>query len=88
MSRWLIRIGVFCLVLGLLLASPLTDLMPIRGFGFTVASGNYRVIPADNGLDHTSIALAAAGCLLLCPGLLARRRARQLKPRAPIHNPR
>jgi hypothetical protein len=75
MSRWRIRIGVFCLVLGILLASPLTDLMPVNGFSFTVASAHYRVIPADNGLDHASIALAAAGCLLLCAGLITKRRA-------------
>jgi len=75
MSRWLIRIAVFCLVLSLLLASLLTDLMPVDGFGFTVASGHYRGIPADNGLDYASIALAAAGCLLLCAGLIMKRRA-------------
>jgi len=75
MSRWLIRIGILCLVPGILLALPLTDLMPVGGFGFTVAGGHYRVIPAENGLNHGSIALAAAGCLLLCAGLITRRRA-------------
>lgn len=77
MSRWLIRIGVSCLILGILLASPLTDLMPVGGFGFArPAAGYIRVIPAENSLDHASIALAAAGCLLLCAGLITKRRPR------------
>lgn len=48
--------------------------MPVGGFSFTAAPGHYRVVPPESDWDHMSIALAATGCILLCTGLLTRRR--------------
>ena len=77
MSRWLIRIGVFFLVVGMLLLSPLTDLMPADA-GFTTRPADpshVRIVPTEDG-DNGGMALAVLGAALLGAGLLARRRGR------------
>jgi hypothetical protein len=77
MSRWLIRIGVFCLVLGLLLVSPLADLMPVDLSGFIgrgpEGPAHFRVTPAEEGPGHAGVALVGIGFVLFCAGLIARR---------------
>jgi hypothetical protein len=79
MSRGLIRIGVFCLVLGSVFVSPLLDLLPVDASGFLSqpkAVGHFRVVPANEELGHVGVTLVVAGLVLLCAGVVARRRGR------------
>jgi hypothetical protein len=78
MSRWLIRIGVFFFVVGVLLLSPLTDLLPVNGtgpFSRPADPSLFRVVPTENE-GNGGMALAIMGAALLGAGLLARRRSR------------
>lgn len=77
MSRWLIRIGIACLVIGLLFASPLADLMPVGGFdpvSFSVGSNHFRIVPVEGDWGPAGIALLVLGGLLLLAGRASRRR--------------
>jgi len=77
MSRWLIRIGVFFLVVGVLLLSPLTDLLP-ADTGFYTRSADQahaRIVPTEDG-GNAGMTLAIVGAALLCAGLLTRHRGR------------
>ena len=77
MSRWLIRIGAFFLVVGVLLLSPLTDLLPADA-GFTTPPANQshvRIVPTEDE-GNGGLMLAIVGATLLGAGLLARRRGR------------
>lgn len=79
MSRWLIRIGVFCLVLGAVFVSPLVDLLPVDALGFlsqSKASGHFRVVPAEEEFGHVGATLVLVGLVLLCAWIVARRRGR------------
>jgi hypothetical protein len=79
MSRWLIRIGVFCLALGALLMSPLADLMPVDASAFfsqSMTSGHFRAVPTGENWGYGGNTLVVVGSVLLCAGLVARRRHR------------
>lgn len=85
MYRWLIRMGILCLVAGMVIVSPLTDWLPVDLFlkhrdseGHAVF---FRVVPThaqagDISPADVGLATIAAGSALLCAGLLARRRRR------------
>ena len=51
MSRWLIQIGVLFLIAGVLLLSPLTDLLPVdAGFATRPANPSHvRVVSTEDG---------------------------------------
>lgn len=77
MPRWLNRIGVFCLVLGLLLTSPLSDLMPVdvlHVINQPALSGHFRVVLAEDSSGHIGVALAFIGLMFLLAALIVSRR--------------
>jgi hypothetical protein len=86
MSRWLIRIGVVCLVLGGALISPLSDLLPVETVAFldhplaflsqpASSPNHFRIVPGDGQAEHIGDTLVIVGFVLAGAGLLARRRA-------------
>ncbi|MFC5548003.1 hypothetical protein [Massilia aerilata] len=75
MARWLIRAGVFFLVLGLALLSPLADLLPVDLFSFMARrTGPVRIVPAEGDGGALGFAVLLFGLALLGAGLVARRR--------------
>lgn len=79
MSRRLIQIGIACLVIGMLFASPLTDMMPVSGFdpiSLSMGSSHFRIVPVEEDRGLAGIALLVLGCVLLLAGRAARRRGR------------
>lgn len=81
MSRWLIRIGVACFILGAVLVSPLIDLLPVEVFAFlshpSASASDYlfRVVPVEESPWHVGDAFVLAGLVLVGAGLFARRGA-------------
>jgi uncharacterized protein YjeT (DUF2065 family) len=77
----MIRVGCCFLVIGVILASPLADLLPVDTsdwlsgvFSRQAHSRFYRVVPAENNnLTVIGIALIVIGFLLAGMGLLTRR---------------
>jgi uncharacterized membrane protein len=75
MARWLIRAGIFFLVLGLALLSPLAELLPVDMFSYMRQRGGYvRIVPTEGNGGQLAIAIQLFGLVLLCAGLMARRR--------------
>lgn len=79
MSRWLIRIGTFCVVFGILLASPLADLLPVdlgSSSNSPENAGYFRAVPRDEEGVDLAIVILALGGVLLSLGLVAKGRGK------------
>jgi hypothetical protein len=77
-SRWLTRLGV-CLFLGALLWPSLVDLLPVDGLDFLVQPTTprmFRMVPAEPDEGYFRVSLVGLGFLLICGGVLSKRKGR------------
>ncbi len=81
LSRWVIRVGVFSLVLGVLLLSPIADLLPLDLWASISSSLNsqekhayVRVVAAEQSYTVQAILVLLGLALMLLGHLLRRER--------------
>lgn len=74
MRVWLFRIGLLLLVVGVVLLSPLIDVLPVGFLRGAYEGKAYRIVPStDSSIETTAYFLLVLGALALISGYLARR---------------